>query len=73
MCGDNSAEINELQLLAGVNRLGLDNPTPVITRRLACFGNEADATSLLKEAGAVAESEAQKDGEPVTKTVIEQR
>ncbi len=40
MCGKNDFTCSEVAFVAGCNRFGLDNPTPISTRRLATFGNE---------------------------------
>jgi hypothetical protein len=40
MCGENTADVNEIEFIAGCNRFGVDNPMPVVTKRLALFGNE---------------------------------
>lgn len=48
MCGNNNNEVNELELLAGCNRFGVENPVQTITRRLALFGNEKSLIEKLK-------------------------
>ena len=48
MCGKNGFACNELEFAAGCNRFGLDNPTPIITRRLAHYGNEENVEKLLE-------------------------
>ena len=48
MCGRNSNEVNELEFMAAVGRIALDNPTPSITSRLAFFGNEELMEKKLK-------------------------
>jgi len=40
MCGGNTHEVNELELLAGCNRFGVENPVQVVYRRLSFFGND---------------------------------
>jgi hypothetical protein len=42
MCGENTQEVNSMEFAAGCNRYGIDNPLPIITRRLALYGNEAN-------------------------------
>lgn len=49
MCGDNTSEINEMEMMAGCQRYGVDNPAPVVTKRLAYYGNDETALSILKE------------------------
>lgn len=40
MCGGNNNEVNELELLAGCNRFGIENPLFTVTKRLSLFGND---------------------------------
>ena len=40
MCGRNGIEVNDVEFVAGCNRFGLDNPTPIITKRFSTYGNE---------------------------------
>lgn len=49
MCGFNQFHCSEAELLAGMNRFGLDNPTPIITRRLAHYGNEETVEKILEK------------------------
>ena len=46
VCGTNSNEITKEQFLAGCNRFGIDNPCPIITKRLSNYGN---AEELVKD------------------------
>ena len=39
MTGENEGEVNETEFVAGCNRFGIDNPTPIITKRLGFYGN----------------------------------
>jgi len=48
MCGRNGFDCNENEFIAGCNRFGLDNPTPIITRRLATYGNEENVEKLVE-------------------------
>ena len=48
MCGKNGFEISDNEFVAGCNRFGLDNPTPIITRRLSTYGNEENVEKLLE-------------------------
>lgn len=48
MCGDNSYSCNDIEFAAGCNRFGLDNPTPIITRRLASYGNDDTVEKMLE-------------------------
>jgi hypothetical protein len=42
VCGENSGQISMSEFLAGCNRFGVDNPCPIITKRLATYGNAED-------------------------------
>ena len=48
MCGKNGFDITDNEFIAGCNRFGLDNPTPIITRRLATYGNEEAVEKLVE-------------------------
>ena len=48
MCGKNGFEISENEFIAGCARFGLDNPTPIITRRLATYGNEEAVEKMVE-------------------------
>ena len=48
MCGKNGFECSDNEFVAGCNRFGLDNPVPIITRRLASFGNEENIEKLIE-------------------------
>ena len=48
MCGKNSYDTLEAEFVAGCNRFGLDNPVPVITRRLATYGNEENVEKIVE-------------------------
>jgi len=41
-CGDNSKSITKQEFLAACNRFGIDNPCPIITKRLSNYGNTED-------------------------------
>ena len=47
MCGKNGNEITNSEFLAGCNRFGLDNPTPIINHRLAPYGNAENMEKIL--------------------------
>jgi len=49
MCGKNQFDCNDIEFLAGCNRFGLDNPVPIITRRLAHYGNEETIEKILEK------------------------
>jgi len=38
VCGTNSETFNASEFLAGCNRYGIDNPCPIITKRLSMYG-----------------------------------
>lgn len=38
-----------MEMMAGCNRFGVDNPVPVITKRLALYGNEETTIRLAEE------------------------
>ena len=48
MCGDNGFNCTEFEFVAGCNRFGLDNPSPIVTRRLANFGNEETVEKVVE-------------------------
>ena len=48
MCGDNSFNCTEFEFVAGCNRFGLDNPSPIVTRRLATYGNEEPIEKIVE-------------------------
>ena len=50
MSGDNSFEVTEHALQSGCNRFGLDSPVPIITKRLALYGNEENIDKQLENA-----------------------
>lgn len=45
-CGLNGDEVTSEQFLAACNRFGIDNPLPIITKRISLYGNNED---LAKE------------------------
>ena len=47
MCGTNGKSFSEIEFLAGCNRFGLDNPTPIISARVAPYGNAENLESLI--------------------------
>ena len=40
--GTNTEKISQVQFLVACNRFGIDNPCPIITKRLSCYGNAED-------------------------------
>ena len=48
MAGDNGFEINAQEFIAGCNRFGIDNPFPIITKRLSLYGNDEDVEEMIK-------------------------
>lgn len=48
MCGKNNFESNDLAFVAGCNRFGLDNPYPIITRRLSTYGNDENIEKIVE-------------------------
>ncbi len=48
MCGKNDFSCSDAEFVAGCSRFGLDNPTPIITRRLANYGNEENIDKLVE-------------------------
>lgn len=49
LCGSNTGGVSEMEMMAGCNRFGVDNPVPVITKRLALYGNEETTIRLAEE------------------------
>lgn len=49
MCGKNQFTCSTEEFLAGCNRFGLDNVCPIITRRLAHYGNEDSIEKMLEK------------------------
>ena len=49
MSGENDGQCTEAQFLAGCNRFGLDNPIPIITKRLWLYGNHETCEKEIKE------------------------
>ena len=49
MCGKNQYHVAIEEFLAGCNRFGLDNVCPIITRRLAHYGNEDTIEKMLEK------------------------
>ena len=49
LCGDNNFLCNEYEFVAGCNRFGLDNPSPIVTRRLAAYGNEEPIEKIVEK------------------------
>ena len=47
MCGKNGTELTDTEFLAGCNRFGLDNPTPIINARIAPYGNAENMEQLI--------------------------
>ena len=48
MSGTNGTSVNEVEFLAGVNRFGITNPTPIIKKRIALYGNSQETLRLLQ-------------------------
>jgi len=48
MCGRNGFDFTDHEFIAGCNRFGLDNPVPIITRRLAHYGNEENIEKVVE-------------------------
>jgi hypothetical protein len=48
VCGENSGKIAPAAFLAGCNRFGIDNPGPIITKRLSCYGNPEELEKDFK-------------------------
>ena len=48
MCGKNGFDCTESEFVAGCNRFGLDNPVPIITRRLSHYGNEENIEKMVE-------------------------
>ena len=48
MCGKNSFECSDVEFVAGCNRFGLDNPYPIITRRLSTYGNDENIEKIVE-------------------------
>ncbi len=48
VCGDNGFEINTQEFIAACNRFGLDNPAPIVTKRVGLYGNDEDFEEILK-------------------------
>ena len=51
-CGSNNNEVNPSAFLAACNRFGIDNPCPIITKRLALYGNQEDIEKDFKRIAA---------------------
>jgi len=49
VCGENNKEVTKQQFLAGCNRFGIDNPCPIITKRMSNFGNSEDLDKEYKK------------------------
>ena len=47
MCGKNDFNVQDQEFIAGCNRFGLDNPVPIITRRLSTYGNEENIEKMI--------------------------
>ena len=43
VCGENSGKISMSEFLAGCNRFGIDNPCPIMSKRLSTYGNTEEA------------------------------
>ena len=48
VCGNNNATLTKAQFLAGCNRFGIDNPCPIITKRLSYYGNSEELAKEFK-------------------------
>ena len=51
MCGTNSNDVNEVELLAGCHRFGVESPVPVVSKRISLYGNEESVQYMLKSLG----------------------
>ena len=51
-CGNNNNEVNPSAFLAACNRFGIDNPCPIITKRLSLYGNQEDIEKDFKRIAA---------------------
>ena len=49
VCGANNSSISVQQFLAGCNRFGIDNPCPIITKRLSLYGVSEDLDKEFKK------------------------
>tara|TARA_B110000285_G_C15133375_1_gene625181 strand:+ start:3072 stop:3590 length:519 start_codon:yes stop_codon:yes gene_type:complete len=43
VCGKNGNKVSVPEFLAGCNRFGVDNPCPIITKRISLYGNNVDS------------------------------
>ena len=50
MTGKNDERLNEQKFIAGMQRYGVDNPLPTVTKRLALYGNSTDVDKMVEEA-----------------------
>lgn len=48
MCGKNDFNVYDIEFVSGCNRFGLDNPVPIITKRLSTYGNEENIEKLVE-------------------------
>lgn len=48
VCGANNNTITKTQFLAACNRFGIDNPCPIITKRLSYYGNSEELAKEFK-------------------------
>ena len=48
LCGENDSKITAQALLAGCNRVGIDNPAPSVAKRWSFYGNEEDFEEVLR-------------------------
>jgi hypothetical protein len=49
VCGSNGKTISREEFLAGCNRYGIDNPCPIITKRLSYYGNSEELDKEFKD------------------------
>eukprot|EP00347_Sterkiella_histriomuscorum_P013232 403365504 len=49
VCGENSFDVNTQEFIAGCNRFGIDNPCPIVTKRIALYGNDEDFEETIKK------------------------
>ena len=49
VCGENTGKVAKAQFLAGCNRFGIDNPCPIVTKRLSNYGNTEDVANDFKK------------------------
>lgn len=48
MCGTNGYDVNEVELLAGCHRYGVESPVPIVSKRISLYGNEESVQFMVK-------------------------